>query len=67
MLPEEALQNSVKANLAHAIYRDFLSGKNSKFSVENVCYFSYFGSKHRLWVHIRTASAVPTIYVLEQK
>ena len=29
--------------------------KNEKFSVENFRYFSNFCSKHRLWVHVRTA------------
>ena len=29
-------------------------------------YFSYFCSKHRLWVH-KADLTVPTIYVLEQK
>ena len=26
-----------------------------KISVEKLCYFPYFCSKHRLWVHVRTA------------
>ena len=30
--------------------------KKRKFSAEKVWYFSYFCSKHRLWVHVRTAS-----------
>ena len=40
---------------AHVIYRFFLSCKNRKFSVDFFLYFSYFCSKHRLWVHVRTA------------
>ena len=28
--------------------------------------FLIFAPKHRLWVHVRTASAVPTIYVLSK-
>ena len=39
--------------------------KNWKFSDKNLKYFSYFCSKHRLWVLVRTAS--PWIYVFEQK
>ena len=58
--------------LAHAIYREFFKKKKMIISLENLRYFSYFCSKHRLWVHVRTASPrrferVPTIYVLEQK
>ena len=30
--------------------------KNEIILVENISYFSYFCSKHRLWVHVRTAS-----------
>ena len=43
-----------------------------KFSDKKFWYFSYFYSKHRLWVLVRTASMrrfkrVPTIYVFKQK
>ena len=34
-----------------------LPPKNWKFSDKNLRYFSYFCSKHRLWVLVRTASA----------
>ena len=34
----------------------FLSCKKRKFSAEIFLYFSYFCSKHRLWVHVITAS-----------
>ena len=37
-------------------YRDFLSCKNLKYLVEFFRYFSYFCSKHRLCVYVRTAS-----------
>ena len=46
----------VLRKLAHAIYRKFSKFKNRKFSVALFRYFSYFCSKHRLWVHVRTAS-----------
>ena len=37
---------------AHAIYRKHFGCKNEKNSVEFFFkYFSYFCSKHRLWVH----------------
>ena len=29
------------------------------FSTENFLYFSYFYSKHRLWIQVRTASPKP--------
>ena len=31
--------------------------KNYNFQMKFFLYFSYFCSKHRLWVHVRTASA----------
>ena len=34
-----------------------LQPKRRKFSDKKLLYFSYFGSKHRLWVLVRTASA----------
>ena len=43
--------------LAHAINSEFLSFKNLKFLAEKFLYVSYFCSKHRSWVHVRTASA----------
>ena len=36
-------------------------------AVEMHLYFSYFTSKHRLWVHVRNPSLRATQYVLEQK
>ena len=33
----------------------FLSSKNENISTGKFCYFSYLCSKHRLWVHVRTA------------
>ena len=52
--------------LAHAIYRDFFKKQKFKISSKKVClffvvvflcvFFSYFCSKHTLWVHVRTAS-----------
>ena len=33
-----------------------LPPKNEKFSDKEICCFSYFCSKHRLWVLVRTAS-----------
>ena len=50
-------------------YIENFTFKNWKFSDQNLCYISYFCSKHRLWVLVRTASLrrflrVPTIYVL---
>ena len=39
-----------------------------KFSDKKIWYFSYFCSKYRLWVLVRTAlERVPTIYVVKQK
>ena len=35
------------------MYRFFLSCKNWKFSAEQFWYFSYFCSKHWLWVRVR--------------
>ena len=65
---------STLRKLGHAIYmyRDFFQKQTLKFSLEFFCYFSYFCSKHRLWVHVRIVSPrrfkrVPTVYVLEQK
>ena len=53
-------------------YIENFNSKNWKFSDKKRWCFSYFCSKHRLWVLVRTASArrfkrVPTIYVFEQK
>ena len=49
-----------------------LQPKRGKFSDKKFWYFSYFCSKHRLWVPVRTASPrrfywVPIIYVFKQK
>ena len=38
-------------------YIENFTSKNWKFSDKNLWYFSYFCSKHRLWVLVRTASA----------
>ena len=53
-------------------YTEKITTKKWKFSDKNFRYFSYFCSKHRLWVLVRTASPrrflqVPTNYVFEQK
>ena len=41
--------------IAHAIYRDFLKLQKMKIFSRFFFYFSYFCSKHRLWVHVKTA------------
>ena len=38
-------------------YIENFTSENWKFSDKNLWYFSYFCSKHRLWVPVRTASA----------
>ena len=38
-------------------YIENFTSKNIKFSDKKIGYFSYFCSKHRLWVLVRTASA----------
>ena len=38
----------------------FFGCKKSKISIEFFLYFSYFCSKHILWVHVRTDEAVLT-------
>ena len=53
-------------------YTENFTTKKGKFSDKKFWYFSYYCSKHKLWVLVRTASArrflrVPTIYVFEQK
>ena len=48
--------NKLFINVSHYVYRDFLSCRNKTFSEESVCYFSYICSKHRFWVHVKTAS-----------
>ena len=52
-------------------YIENFTSKNWKFSDKKLWYFSYFCSKHRFWVLVRTASArrfsrVPTIYILRR-
>ena len=52
-------------------YTEIFTTKNWNFSDKNSDIFSYFCSKHRLWVLVRTASArrfyrVPTIYVFDR-
>ena len=43
-------------NMPIQIYWKFFPTKEWKFSDKNFWYFSYFCSKHRLWVPVRTAS-----------
>ena len=38
-------------------YLKILPPKNENFQIKKLWYFSYFCSKHRLWVLVRTASA----------
>ena len=63
----EVLQNLKKTKLpqSHRLsitktrllkYIENFTSKNWKFSDEKLWYFSYFCSKHRLWVLVRTAS-----------
>ena len=52
-------------------YAENFTTKKWNFSDKKFWYFSYFCSKHRLWVLVRTASMrqfqrVPTIYVLSR-
>ena len=47
---------------AHAIYRDILSIKIEYFHLKILIYISYYCSKHRLWVHVRTASGGSNVY-----
>ena len=42
-------------NHAHAIYIFFTAVKMKQILIKNLS-FSYFCSKHRLWIHVRTAS-----------
>ena len=44
-------------NTAYSNILKFLQPKTGKFSDKKFKYFSYFCSKHRLWVLVRTASA----------
>ena len=58
-------------NMPVQIYWKFYTTKKWKFSDKKFWYFSYFCSKHWLWVLLRTASVrrlqrVPTIYVLSR-
>ena len=39
----------------HAIYCDFYCCKHGNFLMKKILYFSYFCSKHRLWIHVRSA------------
>ena len=58
VMPEFATNRSEALRRhAHAIYSIFFHGcENDKFSEDFVLLFSYFCSKHILWVHVRTAS-----------
>ena len=57
ILPHEALNtNFIITKICPCNKQRFLSFKNLKFSAENFLCFSYFCSKHILWVHVRTAS-----------
>ena len=38
-------------------YIEMFTSKNRKFSGKKLIFFSYFCSKHRLWVLVRTVSA----------
>ena len=63
-----ALRKHVRA-MSAAIFHDC---KNGNFQLKNCDIYSYFCSKHRSWVHVRTASLrrfllVPTIHALEKK
>ena len=61
----------------HAILRkpvrvNLISCKNVNFLFKFSDFFSYFCTKHKVWVHVRTASMrrfkrIPTIYVLKRK
>ena len=44
--------------LMHTEIFKFVKKKKRKFLVGNFLHFSYFCSKHRLWIHVRTASRV---------
>ena len=60
------------ANMSVQYTAIFHGYKNDYFQLKNCDFFPYLCSKHRLWVHVRTASVrrfkrVPTIYALEQK
>ena len=57
-IPEPELSLSrytITKNLSMQYTETFFSCKNQKFLLEFFLYFSYFCSKHRLWVHNRTA------------
>ena len=43
-------------NMPIQIYRKFHLQKTESFQIKKNSYFSYFCSKHRLWVPVRTAS-----------
>ena len=45
-------------------YRDFCFHIKMKISVEKLLYFPYFCSKHRLWVHVRTATVLTSTHNL---
>ena len=65
------LNRHVYENTPVLIYRKFHHQKLKIFQIKILIFFSYFCSKHRLWVLVRTASPrrfyrVPTIYVLSR-
>ena len=67
-LPKSAEETLRK--LAHAINRDYLSFKNSKFSSEKFLYFVIYAQNIDCVYTLeppRRFLRVPTIYVLEQK
>ena len=51
------IQNVIITKTCLSKYTENLTTKKGKFSDEKYWYFSYFCSKHRLWVLVRTASA----------
>ena len=48
------LRKNLRVIYCHIL--QYLAASKLKFSEEKMCYFSYFCSKHRSWIHVRTAS-----------
>ena len=57
VIPVHVLLNTITKICPCNIQRFFLASKNENFELNFFLYFSYFCSKHRLWVHVRTASS----------
>ena len=55
-LPKHAYSNT-------EMYIENFPSKNWKFSDNKLWYFSYFCSKHRLWVLVRTAASIEIIHL----